>query len=314
MPKIANTFFEKELKRILPKFTIALKNKDKNDRTFNVREYLDNNLELNYAKNAFNKNIDIFHAHYQEKYLQTGKPEYNIELLNLDCDYGEDEHDKVFLEKTIQQFKSLFEPSSFKNGADVKGIVMFYENHATPALITKDNKILTFNLSKHDESNNLLLVELDTQCKTNKEIYTCENHDMSRDNESPQQADKGCVLFAFKYLKMLTENDYALFNELKPLPNNVYILPPDLLKYAQSETVVTKAMNNYKQTFGLSDAKEQDIRSVRDIKYGKFHILYHIIKHYTGDDEEKSAITEKLQTLRTELGGEQANTKKRPHT
>ena len=301
-------------KTALSEFAVALRIKDKNDKTFKVRDYLDNHVKKKYSDNQFYENIDIFHKHYQKKFIKTQNSEYDIGVLHLDFGYKENECNKIFSPNAIQELKNLFEPSIPQNNETIKKIVMFDENHATPLFIKNNNTLIIFYTSEYDYSNQLLLEELLKKSNLKKEIHICENHDIGNDNESPQQSKDGCILFAFKYIKMLCANDYDLFKQLKILPSekNIYIIPPDLLKYAQSEKVVTKAMNSYALAFGLPEDKKQAITDSRQNKYGKFHILYHQIKHYTGGDDEKVVMIEKLKELTENLDNQ--NSKKRSYT
>lgn len=324
------TNFSSKIKFKFQKFTIALNNKIKKDRNFKLDDFLNGHKPPLYSDNVA-ENVSLYNQHYQNKFRQTGKQEYNVLTFNLELlDANQDiTNDK------LQQFQALFDPHSFNDGTDKKKIVFYDDLHCTPAIITDDNKIFVFRQTETDHANLItiqnLIIQSDNNTEGNfiKSLYTLENINVNYFNpaHSLQRSSNGCVLFAHKYLKLLSENNYRLFDEKKlPPPNTstlhkeedeeehdiildgTFILPPDLLKYAQSDRVIHNIIKSYKKHFGKElidksdiDLKEEELLEYRNNKYGKFHILYHQIKHYSGDDIQKKEMIDKLNKSTNEL-------------
>jgi hypothetical protein len=237
-----------------------LSNKPNDNQQDQIYVYKENSLnnvinnqileDTNYNLYEFKERLAVFDKHYQKKFQDTKKIEYNIKIHNLEDDTLSDTDKKDLKQFILDNTPSENQPP--------KATILTRYSHATSVLITHDDKILIIDLSTSDaEVKKDIQDVLDIE-KMNKTIILCENYNMSKE-ESPQKGSNGCIVFAFKYLKLLCTNNYALFDGLKPEPEkeNVFILPPDLLKYAQSETVVTKVMSHYNNLFKLSDNKSK---------------------------------------------------------
>lgn len=298
MPKIAATFDQKEHYRIqkqamfhsalrqeFPKFANAILDHLKEKPHFIISDYLEENIPVSYCKNGIVKNVDLFYDHYQKKFKETGKAEYNIPYFWLNMREEREGQEKQRLKDFIKKYKPNVNSSP-------KPFVIFNNNHATAAFITHDNKVIMINQSFFD------VINIEKSSKLlNVKIIECQN---SLYSAEPQSDADSCVLFAFKYLKSLCADDYKLFNQLEKSSDgdNTYILPPSLLRYAQSETVVNDITMTYERKIGLTDDEKQELTDYRKNKYGKFRILYHIIKHFTGD---KAGMIEHLKKLTTDL-------------
>lgn len=219
--------------------------------------------------------VHKLYNHYQKKFTETGKQEYNIKIFDLD---NNDDNSLV----------QFIVDNTPKAGEQPKGIVFFASQnnkHAISAFIKHDNKIFIQSLSLHDYALGYRLEQILDEKNINPKVIHLKNWGMD-DDDCPQKAESGCIIFAFKYTKLLCADNYKLFNDIKPstVEYNVEILPPDLLKYAQSETVVKKALENYKAIFELSDEKQKEITDYRKNHFGKFRILYHQLKYFPKPD------------------------------
>jgi hypothetical protein len=215
--------------------------------------------------------------HYQKKFQNTGKKEYDIHAFDLSDDLSDNDLVKIITQNTP------------KANELPKGVVVVDEHnsHASCIFITHDNKIYAQDLSTDDGSIAYSLQNDLEEAGINKEFIRLVNN--NTDNEegfSPQKSSSGCVIFAFKYAKTLLANNCELFNQLKSIniqnsELDMSIVPPDLLKYAQSETVVKEALTSYNNTFRLFNRKKKEIIDYRKEHYGKFRILYHQLKHFS---------------------------------
>ncbi|MFT6072706.1 MAG: hypothetical protein ACJA1M_000832 [Alphaproteobacteria bacterium] len=124
---------------------------------------------------------------------------------------------------------------------------------------------------------------------------------------SPQISGTGCHHFVHKYVKLLTANEGELLKQIEIVKNSEtgqdhVLFPPELFRYSQSETFLTKYIDLWcGNTQTLKDKspqeiaqKKQDITDkmteFRENHYGKLHILYHIVKNYTGNVEAEAKI------------------------
>lgn len=242
----------------------------------------------------FQENLNLVSQHYQKKFKDTGKPEYDIAQFNL-------------LRSNANSFKDFITHHTPKENEPPKGIVFYSGLHSTAAFITHDNKIIAFNLSLSIDAHNVnKIINFTIESSLNTEIHLCQINFGEEKNEL-QKDDVSCTLFAFKSLKLMCQNDYELFHKMEKSPryNNTYILPPEILRYAQSDNVVEKCINEYSKVLNLSEDDKQkitqEITGYRSEKYGKFHMLYHQLKHYTGNKEKQDEMIETLGTLTKEL-------------
>ncbi len=340
MPNIARTFDEKQYKQvkskfqndlitIFPKFSKALREKKSLDKDFELSEYIADKIKTDYAikieHDTFDKVVDLVSGHYKAKFAKTKEPKFNIVTFcvgDKDCESSsESSLSSVDSKDQADYFEELI-TNNMPETKNPQGIV-FYSNtqeHATPALLTHDKKIIMFNLFNVDSHITSFIKGYITSSNLDTEILSCQSvfnnchyNDLGVGKNNPQRDNISCVIFAHKYLKLLCEDEYKLFKtmQLSPNENSVYVFPPELLRYSQSDRLVENTINEHSKILHLSKDQKEDITKkitdYRDKKFGKFRILYHHIKNYTGNKNKKSEMIENLKTLTTDLELENFN-------
>lgn len=348
MPNIANTFdekqykqvkskFQNDLRTILPQFSKVLEEKKDLDKNFELSLYIKKNIKTDYSyyleMAEFDDAVDMVSSHYKEKFKKTEEPKYNIVTFRVGAEYHESSSESdlsssasslnssssVSSQQQVDDFKKLITDNMPKT-ENPQGIVFYSEMqaHTTPALLTHDNKIIIFNLSEVDShiidhvENYIKLSNLDTKIVYCQSVFDNIDHSSCDIKDSNPQKDAiSCIIFAHKYLKLLGEDDYKLFKSMKLSPdnNNIYVLPPELLRYSQSDSLVQRYLDKYQRIFRVPEEQIETLIDYRDDKFGKFRILYHHIKNYTGNTNKQSKIIHELKTLTTNLEHENANFK-----
>lgn len=231
--------------------------------------------------------IDLVSHHYQRKFDETKKEEFNIFTLDIDKEIKPHTLESLLTDGTTED--------------DPKKIVMYdsSEGHATGLLVTHDKKIMMIALSSVD---NLRFNELSKILNDNglgKKYKMSKSFHVSYRFGLYQKDYISCVMLVFKHLKLLAANNSKLFKQIKPINDLEFMLPPEALRYAQSDEFLDKYIPYYQEKNNLDDMQTQliadDIKKYRDDNFGQLRILYHQIKHFSGSEERKKQILKQLQ-------------------